>query len=352
MGKKEWRAGVALLFVAVVGCKDRGEARILSATQESAAPALTLSSVKVTPDLYFVDAHSQMDHRVDERTIISLMNRGGVHVTLLSAHMYRPWTDIPEIAARHPGRIVPTVRVKGKGYHKGPERKYYSRLTKQLGHGAFRAMAEAHIVHDSLGGKFQEVRISFDDPLFRAALDGAKQKGWPFVVHIEFNALDEAGKRLYMGELERFLRANRGTPILLIHMAQLEAGPVRRLLDAHPNLHFMTSHSSPRYQGTKAFINMFDGQSLKAEWKQLMIDYPDRFVFALDNVFDSFWTDEHYLGKMKLWWSALGELPDEVSHSFAHGNAERLWNLLPKAGGGMVSPSQGRYAKARLQQPN
>jgi len=280
-----------------------------------------------------------MDHRVNEDTMISLMDRGGVHRTLLSTHMRRPWTDIPEIAERHPGRIIPTVQIKGRGYHKGPESKYHDRLAGQLGHGAFGAMAEAHVFHDSDGGKYQEVRIDFDDSLFRAAFDGAKDKEWPFIVHIEFNALDADGKRFYMEGLERFLAANRNTPVLLIHMAQLESGPVRRLLDAHANLHFLTSHASPFYQGGgKPFINMFEGQSLKAEWKQLMGDYPDRFVFALDNVFDFFWTDQRYLGKMKLWWAALSELPDAVAHAIAHGNAERLWKLPPRDGGGMAPP--------------
>jgi len=31
--------------------------------------------------------------------------------------------------------------------------------------------------------------------------------------------------------------------------------------------------------------------------------------------------------KVKLWRTAIGELPLEVAHAFAHGNVERLWRL-------------------------
>ena len=114
---------------------------------------------------------------------------------------------------------------------------------------------------------------------------------------------------------------------------------MRRLLDAHPNLHFMTSHASPYYQGGgKTFINMFEGGRLKPEWRKLISEHPDRFVFALDNVFARFWTPSLYLGKMDMWWRALADLPDAAAHALAHENAERLWKLPPKSKDLAVTP--------------
>ena len=93
----------------------------------------------------------------------------------------------------------------------------------------------------------------------------------------------------------------------------------------------MTSHASPAYQrGGKPFINMFESGRLSPRWKDLLLDFPDRFVFSLDNVFSYFWVPEIYLKKMSLWWRSLSELPDEVAHAVAHGNAERLWKLDSK----------------------
>ena len=280
--------------------------------------------------LYFIDAHSQLDNNVDEQRVISLMNLGGVYRTILSTHKKRPWQDIPAFADAYPGRIIPAVQIKGKGYHKGPPVKFYNRLEGQTENPSFRAMAEVLIWHDSNGGKYQEIRIDFEDDMVKSAFAKAQRKGWPFIIHIEFASLDEDGKREYMTKLEAFLEAYPNQPMLMIHMGQLEDEPVRRLLAAHKNLYFLTSHASPFYQnGGKPFISMLDGNTIKPQWKKLMIAYPERFVFALDNVFSFFWTREKYLGKMDMWWRAIEDLPTDVAHAFSHGNAERLWKLEP-----------------------
>jgi hypothetical protein len=33
---------------------------------------------------------------------------------------------------------------------------------------------------------------------------------------------------------------------------------------------------------------------------------------------------------MKYWRKAMADLPDDVAHAIAHGNAERLWRIKPK----------------------
>ncbi len=287
---------------------------------------------RLTPGLYFIDAHSQMDQNVDGERVISLMDHGGVYRTILNTHMRRPWSEIPEFAQKYPGRIIPSVRLKGPGYHnRHPPSRFLSRLEAQLGHGGFGAMGEALIWHDSKG-RFQEILIDMEDDLVQAAFRAARTKGWPFIIHIEFNALDGAGYNSYMGQLEKFLKKNPTHPMIMIHMAQLEAGPVRRLLAKHANLHFMTSHASPYYVGSQ-FINMFENGTLKPAWRKLMMDYPDRFVFALDNVFSKFWVKKRYVGMLKFWWQAMADLPDKIAHAVAHGNGERLWKLAPKPAG-------------------
>ena len=300
---------------------------------------------KAQGNMYFIDAHSQWDHRVDEERVLSLMNHGGVYRTLLSVHLKRPWVEVVAFGKAAPERIIPTVQIKGRGYHKGPRGKFFDRLNDQMGNDAFGAMAEVHVWHDSDGGKYQEIRIDFDDGLFLAAFNEAKRKGWPLIVHIEFASLSYEGKRGYMEKLEEFIRTNRNHPIVMIHMAQLEEPNVRRLLASHPNLHFMTSHASPFYQfGGKPFINLIDDDKFKPQWKKLILDYPDRFVFALDNVFSKFWMPDLYLDKMKMWWKVAADLPNDIAQAFAHGNAERLWKLTPRLGGGMMTPDEAMKA--------
>ena len=73
---------------------------------------------------------------------------------------------------------------------------------------------------------------------------------------------------------------------------------------------------------------MFEGKRLLADWKKLMIEHPDRFILGFDNVWPEHWS-QYYLDQIKLWREAIKELPLEVAHAFAHGNAERLWRLPP-----------------------
>jgi len=71
---------------------------------------------------------------------------------------------------------------------------------------------------------------------------------------------------------------------------------------------------------------MFYGDKLSADWKQLIINHPDRFILDFDNVFAEHWSQQ-YLDQIALWRASIKELPVEVAHAFAHGNAERLWRL-------------------------
>ena len=296
---------------------------------------------RITPNLYFVDAHSQMDNNVDEERVISLMDHAGIYRTNLSHHLLRTFSSLLDFGKQNPERINPAVRTKGR------DTPYPSNVPLQMKQKGFGAMAEVMLFHGSGGGEYKEVRVNFDDSLVREAFEAARSKGWPFIIHIEFASLSGDARQQYMEMLEKFVIKYRDYPFVMIHMAQLEAEPVRRLLAAHSNLHFMTSHSSPPYQkGSKPFINMFNDMSLKREWKQLIADYPDRFVFAMDNVFSKNWVPSGYLKKMTLWWRALGELPDELAHAVAHGNAERLWKLAPKPDG--VEVAQPWNSKEKL----
>jgi hypothetical protein len=70
------------------------------------------------------------------------------------------------------------------------------------------------------------------------------------------------------------------------------------------------------------------GNGLSAEWRELIVDHPDRFILGFDNVHPEDWGD-FYLRQVALWRRALSELPPAVAHALAHRNAERLWRLQP-----------------------
>ena len=88
-------------------------------------------------------------------------------------------------------------------------------------------------------------------------------------------------------------------------------------------------HSNPVAAARpQPWINMFNNGELHPKWAELIKAYPDRFIFALDNVTQKHWTHD-YEGLVELWRTALERLPSNVAHAVAHGNAERLWGLPP-----------------------
>ena len=282
-------------------------------------------------ELYFVDAHSQVDHQIDDLALIlKRMDEAGVHKTILAARGRRPHSDIADMASTYPERIIGAIRAKGRIYVNDSP-KFYKKLRKRVRSGNYSAMAELLIYHAQKGSKADEVHVSLTDPRVGAVLQACLEQGWPMYLHIEFASLHGGKRKEVMNELESFVDAQPTHPFILTHMGQLGMDDVKRLLEKHSNLYFMAAHTNPvlTSQSNQPWTDMFEGDFLKADWKQLMNQYPDRFIFALDNVWERHW-QEFYPEQIAIWRKALEKLPAEVAHKFAHGNAERLWRLMPR----------------------
>ncbi|HSB48848.1 MAG TPA: amidohydrolase family protein [Burkholderiales bacterium] len=279
-------------------------------------------------EIYFIDAHSQVDHEVtDLGLILERMKEAGVSRTILAARSGRRPEEVADFAAKSGGRIVPAVRTKSEAYYRG-NRRYFNQVSQQVASGKFTAMAEILLYHARKGNKAPEVSVEPADERVKFALDRAIEQGWPFVIHIEFESLDRSGRQRFMTEMEKLLAAHPAHPFPLNHLGQLDAAEVKRLIGAHGNIYFLTAHANPAITrlSRQPWRNMFDGDRLAPEWKELMARHPDRFIFALDNVWETHWR-EHYLDQVAYWRKAVADLPPAVARAFAHGNAERLWKL-------------------------
>lgn len=283
-----------------------------------------------TGDLYFVDAHSQFDTDVDGDLIIKRMDEGGVYKTILASRRNRNPGEAADLAEEYPDRIVASIRTKGGAYAKN-KKKYYKKLEKRVNGGRFSGIAELLAFHAQKGNKADEVRVALDDDRIQKTLGHAKDKGWPLVIHIEFASLEGSDREGYMEGLHALLKDNPDHPILLIHMGQLPAKDVGALIQVYPNIYFLTSHADPvsSADSSQPWINMMDKDHFTPEWKQLITQHPERFVFALDNVWGDQWRDT-YMKHIQVWRSALAELPENIANAVAHGNAERLWKLEPR----------------------
>ncbi len=258
------------------------------------------------------------------------MDKGGVSRTILAARSKLKAERLVTFAARHSDRITAAVRTKG-GIYRRNHPKYYKRLTVQLAMPQFGAMAEVILWHAEKGNpinpKAPKAVVHPDDERVQVALRAAIQRGWPFVAHIEFAAAGP-DRDVFMRKFEALLGRHPDHPFALIHMGQLEATEVRRLIEAHANVYFLTSHANPIVvsRSRQPWVNLFDGETLAPEWKKLVMQHPDRFILAFDNVWEHHW-GSYYLDQIALWHKALKELPHEVAHAVAHRNAERLWRL-------------------------
>lgn len=284
------------------------------------------------PDLYFVDAHSQMARGLDESKIIPLMDKAGVWHTILSARNDRAPQDVADFAAQHAERITAAVRSKGKAFNTNSP-KFKQLIKQQASNPVFKAMAESILFHAKKGKKAPRIEVSAQDPQNQLLLNLAIKKGWPFVAHYEFRA---AGwdKSKFMDEFEAMAARHPAHPFVLIHMGQLGPEDARRLIETHPNVYFMMSHANTvavAKNPGQPWVNVFEGRRLAPKWVTLMTKHADRFVLAFDNVWPEFW-GRFYLEQAALWREGMTALPPEIAHALAHGNAERLWNLPPRKG--------------------
>lgn len=283
-----------------------------------------------------VDAHSQVAEGIAIDRVLSLMNEAGVSRTILAGRGTSA-RDVVAAARLHPWQIIASINMKypPEVLRERPD-DALDRIRRAGEAPDFGAISEAMICHEQKGRRAPEILRDFDAPEIREAFTVAQQRRWPFVVHIEFAYARSLGRYdEYMRALEDFLARHPQQPVALTHMGQLEAGEARRLIEAHPNVYFLTSHSNPvfleRRREKHPWTNLFAGNQLAPAWRDLVLLHPERFVLAFDNVYNADWGN-FYLQQVQLWREALAKLPPNVENAVAHGNAERLWRLRSPPG--------------------
>jgi len=93
---------------------------------------------------------------------------------------------------------------------------------------------------------------------------------------------------------------------------------LRELLDTYPKLYIELSFR-------EAMLD--DEQQLTAQWKDFLINYPDRFLVGMDTYKPSRWAGLPELAAEARHW--LKQLPDGVAAGIARNNLDRLFPRLP-----------------------
>ncbi len=127
--------------------------------------------------------------------------------------------------------------------------------------------------------------------------------------------------------MERLLEVTPQGTFIWAHTGFFAEPPLlKRLLQQHPDLFCELSwrDERPVAQGWHLPIPISEGNRLRPEWKDLLEEFPDRFVIGTDVSTPSL---IEYASLIKYWRAILSQLTAETAEKFAHANAERILRL-------------------------
>jgi predicted TIM-barrel fold metal-dependent hydrolase len=314
---------------------------------QSAGISLNFSEEK--DDLYLFDAQSQFSQDIKVQEVLDIIARSGVQRVILSTTQRQPNDIVYEIAKQDPERIIPGARLKIRPFHYGPETEFQTILDRQLARWPkYSVITEALVYHArKMAPKDPQKdrpEISTDpySPQLQYVIKKAKELDIPVVLHVESRSLAPERKLELWGKLEKLMRENSQVSFVYTHIAQLDPKDVLRLVNQHENIYFFLQDATlteqrlfgrnplQQVKWTCVFCEKLTCKKgdLKPDWKELFIDHPNRFIFAMDGVEWWIWRDCYESAVME-WKIAISKLPKHVGRKIAHENAERLWHIKP-----------------------
>lgn len=239
---------------------------------------------------------------------------------------------IPDAAIQYPDRF--TVLYSGEAgsmlydaakkgtYTQEQERDFTSFLDRAMASGKYHGIGEIGLRHQPPPGMpaTYDITVPADHPWMFIMSDITARYGVPIDIHMQADDSNVA-------VLERLLDHNSGTIIIWDHAGDhtQNANPdlLRKLLAAHKNLYTSIKVRTEEKQ-TQGGIVTKDGGVLTEKWKNLITDYPDRFIIGTD-VKLGIRPDE--IRFVDIHRSLLSQLPADVAQKVAQDNPIRIFNM-------------------------
>jgi hypothetical protein len=242
--------------------------------------------------LPIIDVEFHYGRRIEIKNLIKKMDENGVALVWLA-----PGGDSlgSEESLRlnelFPDRIVPTtVSGDGRLWHSS-DKGFLDRLATAVRSGRFFAMGEFEGRHYHAGPSTSaDAHMAVDSKAMEVVFKLSEEKGIPLLLHHE-------AEDMLLPELERMLRRHPEAKVIWCHVGRnrnpntwmkfRKAEAAREFLQRYSNLYFNFLASPPgaRFSGYVEGI-MYkissQGVALEPEWKEVIEEFPDRFVLGSD----------------------------------------------------------------------
>jgi len=227
---------------------------------------------------------------------MQILESSGIRTALLSS---TPNDGTLALYAAYPHRFIPFLRPYRKtrdlatwgeerrSWYKDPQTIPF--LEQELARGIYRGIGEFHVDGNEV-----------DTPVMRDLVRlAAKHELW-LMAHSDALAI------------EKLFALDPSAKILWAHTGMDEpAERVSQLFNRYPQLYGELSYRSGVSGG------------LSAEWREMLLRFPDRFVYGSDTWVPSRWSEVNSLTSLARDW--LSTLPTLVAESIAYRNADRLF---------------------------
>lgn len=243
---------------------------------------------------------------------------------------------------KYPSYFVPTI-IHGDGplWH-GHHPALLPEIEKDAQSGNFFAMGEFEARHYASDTNNRNIYHPMTNEDFQQIFKISESYGLPFMIHHE-------AENEMLPEMEAMLQKYPKATVIWCHIGRnrnyigwsrwIGTRTVRDFLTRYPNLHFDLIQNDPwdlsggKFRQAVLYDVKSDTATLNPEWKQLLIDFPDRFVIGSDVNHGRWVRYEKVFETFRR--IVLASLPQDVAEKIAYKNAWRLmtgkeWNAQKK----------------------
>jgi len=328
----KWKVpSIAFLLLAVLVCQ------VVAAAPENPDKvkmkeifAERIRSLEGFGKIPIIDVEFHWGRKMDLKALAEKMDQNKIALTWLGPN--ENMGDEYSLMAnqQYPSYFVPTI-IHGDGplWH-GKNMDLLDKLTQDAQTGQYFAMGEFEARHYPSDTNDRNVHLPLTSDSFHRIFKLSQDYGLPFMIHHEAeNAL--------LAEMETMLQQYPNAKVIWNHVGRnrnyiswsrwMGTRTVREFLQKYPNLNFDLVQSPPEsapmgYRQDILYDIRGGTVSLNPEWKQLFIDFPDRFVLGSD-VNGGRWKEyEAVFDRFRQ--IVLNDLPRDVAEKMAYKNAWRL----------------------------